>query len=66
MTDDNDNEQQQQQLLHHGLHNLDPDVAALLEPLDTTSTTTTVTKQQLHTRIAHLRLKQEHVRGTAT
>lgn len=41
--------------------NLDPAVAALIEPLRDAAC-----RQEYHTRIAHIRLRQEHVRGNAT
>ena len=41
--------------------NLDPAVAALIEPLRDGAC-----RQEYHTRIAHIRLRQEHVRGNAT
>ena len=44
----------------HGIY-MDPAVAALLEPLRAEAS-----KQEHHTRIAHIRLRQEHVRGNAT
>ena len=43
------------------LHNADPSVVALLEPLREAAT-----KQELQTRVALIRLKQENVRGNAT
>jgi len=42
-------------------YNLDPAVAVLLEPLSADAT-----KQSLQTRVALIRLQQEHVRGNAT